>query len=379
MILNVYAPKAAATNKLPVLVWIHGGKFKSGTSGRTVYGPKFLVRYDVIIVTLNYRLGPYGFICLDTPAAPGNQGLKDQRIALEWVRNNIEAFGGDVGKITIFGESAGAVAVDFHVRLDEDGLFDQAILLSGTSQNPRGYNKATNNTALQLSENLGFGTGDVIDALKFLASVDPSRVIASAQELGFEFGPCVENKFEDVEPFLTDYPINLRARNIPLLFGFNSDECVIFYNDYTDDYFSKHDYLRENINNDFTVDNQTGAEMSQKIRDFYFGGKTLSEETKRQVFDFCLDYRYVYPALRNLRKFIDSGAKDIFSYMFSYVGQRNYIKYLKNITYGGAAHGDGLSYLWDVSFLKAVEPDADLTIIDRMTTMWTNFAKYGYV
>lgn len=121
--LNVYVPNTASSkNNLPVLVWIYGGRFNRGFSGRYLYGPSNLVRHDIILVTLNYRLGPYGFMCLDNPEVLGNQGLKDQQIAIKWVNDNIDAFGGDANKITLFGESAGAASVGMHLH-QEEGLF----------------------------------------------------------------------------------------------------------------------------------------------------------------------------------------------------------------------------------------------------------------
>lgn len=362
-----------------MLVWIHGGGFSVGFSGRYVFGPKFLVRHDVILVTINYRLGPYGFMCLDTPAAPGNQGLKDQILALKWVKDNIEAFGGNADNITVFGESAGAASINFHINLGERDLFNQAILQSGNILNPKAYKKASNDAALRLSEHLGFTTNDVHDALTFLATVDSSIVIASSSELGLSYRPCVENSFGSVKPFLTEYPVNLKAKKIPLLFGFNNDECIFFYNRYTAEYFVENDFLYDNLNISFEFDDRTFEEMSEILKNFYFGDEPVNEESIREVLDFCLDFQYLHPTLRSMRNFFESGTDRIYSYMLSYVGQRNYFKYLGNITYGGVSHADDLSYLFDVSFVETVIPNEDRLIIDRMTTLWTNFAKYGLV
>ncbi|XP_073967345.1 LOW QUALITY PROTEIN: carboxylic ester hydrolase-like [Choristoneura fumiferana] len=212
--LNVYVPTAASSrNVLPVLVWIYGGGLK-WIAGRYIYGPKFLVRHDIILVTLNYRLGPYGFMCLDTPAAPGNQGLKDQQLALRWVRDNIEAFGGDADKITIFGESAGSASVDFHLYQEQENLFQQAIMQSGTILNPWVVTNPGNEGPLKLAEHLGVNTDDVSEALSFLATVETKLVIAATIELGLTFRPCLENNFDDVVPFITEHPINLPTTDL---------------------------------------------------------------------------------------------------------------------------------------------------------------------
>ena len=99
--LNVYStqPKEA----LPVLVWIHGGGFTAGAGDW--YRPDYLLDYDLLVVSINYRLGALGFLSLDSPTLSGNQGLRDQALALEWVQNNIAAFGGDPKRVSVGGAS----------------------------------------------------------------------------------------------------------------------------------------------------------------------------------------------------------------------------------------------------------------------------------
>ncbi|MFV3130836.1 carboxylesterase/lipase family protein [Niveispirillum sp. KHB5.9] len=136
--LNVWAPKPQAGVKRPVMVWIHGGGFVNGGSSPTVYDGSAFARSGVILVSLNYRLGRFGFFAhpaLTAEAAPaptGNFGFMDQVAALQWVRRNIAGFGGDPANVTLFGESAGGRSV--HVLLSVPaaaGLFDKAIIMSG--------------------------------------------------------------------------------------------------------------------------------------------------------------------------------------------------------------------------------------------------------
>ena len=96
------------------MVWIHGGAFIFGSSSSHLYGANYLLDKDVILVAMNYRLGIFGFLSTGDSIAPGNFGLKDQVLALQWVQKNIKAFGGDPNKVTIFGESAGGVSVGLH-------------------------------------------------------------------------------------------------------------------------------------------------------------------------------------------------------------------------------------------------------------------------
>ena len=144
--LNVFAPAGGAAGK-PVLVWIHGGAFVIGSGSQSVYdGSQLARRGDVVVVTINYRLGALGFLhladlCPDLPGAVSNPGMRDQVAALEWVRSHIEAFGGDPRNVTVFGESGGAFDVCAHVTSPlSRGLFQKAIAQSGGCSTTWGAN-----------------------------------------------------------------------------------------------------------------------------------------------------------------------------------------------------------------------------------------------
>ncbi|XP_033219251.1 juvenile hormone esterase-like [Belonocnema kinseyi] len=119
------------------MVWIHGGGFVFGSGNADLYGPDFLVRKEIVLVTINYRIDVLGFLNLGLETAPGNQGLKDQVMALKWVKDNISNFGGDPNNVTIFGESAGSASVHYLTQSAlAKGLFHKAIAQSGTALNP---------------------------------------------------------------------------------------------------------------------------------------------------------------------------------------------------------------------------------------------------
>ncbi|XP_009458843.1 PREDICTED: cholinesterase-like, partial [Nipponia nippon] len=115
--LNVWVPVPRPSAAVPVLVWIYGGGFYSGAASLDVYDGRYLAAAEgVVVVSMNYRVGALGFLALPGhPEAPGNVGLLDQRLALRWVRDNVGAFGGDAGAVTLFGESAGAASVGLHL------------------------------------------------------------------------------------------------------------------------------------------------------------------------------------------------------------------------------------------------------------------------
>lgn len=145
--LNIWSPAGHNTARsrlklltpmklLPVMVWLHGGAFQQGGAHRPEYDGRRLAEREVIVVTINYRLGALGFLVSSSDGLYGNYGLMDQRAAIYWVHENIEAFGGDPNSVTLFGESAGAVMAGLHLMMEGAGtLFQRAILQS----NPLGY------------------------------------------------------------------------------------------------------------------------------------------------------------------------------------------------------------------------------------------------
>ena len=111
---------------LPVMVWLTGGAFLGG--GGMWYGPRLWMTHQIILVTVNYRVGPFGFLTLGSSEAPGNAGMLDQVMALEWVQDNIASFGGDPGRVTLAGESAGSYSAFYHlVSPRSTGLFQRII------------------------------------------------------------------------------------------------------------------------------------------------------------------------------------------------------------------------------------------------------------
>ncbi|GBP92910.1 Esterase B1 [Eumeta japonica] len=131
--LNVYTPELTPKHPLPVMFFIHGGGYKCGSGNTEDYGPDFLVKEEVVLVTINYRVEVLGFLCLENKDVPGNAGMKDQVAALRWVQKNISTFGGDPNNVTIFGDSAGGISVGLHILSPmSKGLFQRAILMSGS-------------------------------------------------------------------------------------------------------------------------------------------------------------------------------------------------------------------------------------------------------
>jgi para-nitrobenzyl esterase len=230
--LNVWTP-AADGRRRPVMIWIHGGAYVTGSGAAPMYDGAALARNgDVVVVSLNYRLGAFGFLRLDgigdeDHGATGNQGILDQVAAIRWVHEEIAAFGGDASNITVFGESAGAGSIATLLSMPgTTGLFQKAILQSGSANLVR-TPEAAQATALRILQDLGI---DPADSGK-LRDV-PAADLAAAQDRtappagGLAYGPVTDGVDVPTDPFAAIAAGS--ASGVALLVGTNTDEMRFF-------------------------------------------------------------------------------------------------------------------------------------------------------
>ena len=229
--LDVYTPNANLS--LPVMVYIHGGGYEFGTAATTP--SDILALHGVVVVVIQYRLGPLGFLTTGDSAAPGNLGMLDQVEALKWVKDNIENFGGNPSKVTIFGESAGGSSVSLHLISPlSKGLFHQAIAESGVDLCPFAVQSesAGLRSAKELAQKLACTTSDhsaMVSCIREKEAADIQKASESIQ-LGVtdnvRWAPVVDQKF------LLDSPRNLRKNKefekVPLMISFTSQEGGTF-------------------------------------------------------------------------------------------------------------------------------------------------------
>lgn len=235
---NVWTPDPAGGG-LPVLVWVHGGAFRNGSNAIPTYDGAAFARDGVVLVSLNYRLGAPGFAHL--PDAPANRGILDQLAALAWVQDNIAAFGGDPARVTVCGESAGAMSVATLVSIAADrGLFQQAVMQSGA-----GHGVVTAADAQLIAAELGARLGVAPTAAE-LARIDVDRLIDAQQSVALDatrspdparWGKSVVDSMMAFPPvvdgdLLAERPIDAiqrgTGRDITMLAGTNTDEHRFF-------------------------------------------------------------------------------------------------------------------------------------------------------
>ncbi|CAH2241798.1 jg16360 [Pararge aegeria aegeria] len=323
-------------------------------------------------------LGAYGFMCIDTPEVPGNQGLKDQRLALRWIKNNIASFGGDNNKISLVGESAGSVSVEFQLMANQERLFNQVILQSGSVFGPWAVGSSDVTAPLRLAAKLGYETEDLDDAVSFLAKADPKLVVGATGELWMGFGPCLERKFDGVESILTEHPLVADMRNVrntKVMAGYTNKEQLVSYANRPPSDFENLNVF-SSIRSSFVDDDDFQA-MEDTVRRFYIGDEAVTEALRWNLMDFESDWFFNYPAQWSIDNYLEKGASDVFYYVFSYSGERNFVKSRFNVTAEGASHADELGYQFDQAYVTGAPSPADQLMIDQMTTLWANFVKHG--
>jgi para-nitrobenzyl esterase len=236
--LNVWTPDPGGS--APVMVWIHGGAFSNGNSAVRMYDGHAFARDGVVLVTINYRLGVDGFALL--PDAPPNRGLLDQVAALEWVRDNIAAFGGDPANVTIFGESAGAMSVSTLLGMPRArGLFGKVIAQSGAAQvgaDPKDAELVTGELSGVLGMEASATTLADLDLDKLVAAQaavrdamaaapDPARWGASIVATSMAFVPVIDGDVLPVHPLAAITAG--QGSDVTLLAGTNTEEFRLFF------------------------------------------------------------------------------------------------------------------------------------------------------
>ena len=367
LFLNVYSPKKALDNiqnPLGVLFWIHGGALMSGSGRFDEYGPHyFMEQGDLVIVTINYRVGPLGFLSLGTKDVPGNAGFKDQIMALKWVNDNIAKFGGDPKRIAIAGESAGSASVALHlVSPLSNGLFRRAILESGTGLGP-GWHPNTPKEALDQA-NLA------IDALNCKRADD---ILMCLQSKGVK--DLVDMKLEQASPWMAVQDKNFTNdpflpgsveeifesgqfnSDIEVIIGTNTEEGILVVGPSTHGYTEWEEY-RQAIeyfapgmffgianSNDFTDED---FEKAKKLIDYYVGSfDNINEQHTKGVVDMFTDSLFQYGTHQTIKYLVENNVT-VYQYLLTYEGEYSLSPFFEVPPHNGVCHGDDIIYTWVV-------------------------------
>ena len=359
--LNVYTAAKSAADKRPVMVWIHGGAWVSGAGA--IYEGEELARKGVVMVAVNYRMGPFGFLAhpelsKESGHGSGNYALLDQMAALQWVQKNIAAFGGDPKKVTIFGESAGSWSVNFLIASPlAKGLFHRGIGQSGGEFAPtRGLFEPS--VKLAEAEQAGVKFGEAVGAAS-LAALRAKSSDDLMKVLAFRSAATVDGFVlpEDVQTIFAKG----RQNDVPVMIGSNEDEGTLFT-----PLVVKAATLREQSAKRFGQD----AESYLKAYPFV----TDVEARAAQAASFR-DEVFGWEMRTWARLQSKTGKQKVYLYFFNRVPPG------PNAANMGSQHGAEIAYALD--WVHGTNPtltkweDLDKKLADQVSSYWVNFAATG--
>ena len=362
--LNVWTPAKSPADKIPVLVWIYGGGFNFGGTAEPSYNGERLAKKGVVLVSIAYRVGQLGFLAHPELSAEnpnhvsGNYGLLDMIAGLKWIKENIAAFGGDPDKVTIFGESAGGIAVSMLCASPlAKGLFEGAISESGGSFGPTrtttfpGENMKSlhDAEAAGVAYVKGAGLTSIADLRKLDADKLPAvRGLAWPVTDGWVIPDDQYKLYEEG-----------KYNETPILVGYNSDEGASFSPPKTpEDYIS-------------AVKSRYGKFADELINAYPAGAGTVAKTAR----DLSRDAAFGWHTWSWARLQASKGKSKVFYYYFDQ--HPDYPEGSPRAGYG-SPHGQEVSYVFGTLATSSPQTSkTDLDISDAMSTYWTNFAKYG--
>ncbi len=375
--LNVWTPAHRSAEKLPVMVWVHGGGYTFGADSQPLYEGTNLSRRGVIVVGMNYRLGALGFLAHPALNAEsekgvsGNYGLLDQIEALRWVQKNIAAFGGDPERVTVFGESAGGNSV-YSLVLSPlaKGLFQRAIPESGGTLNFAQLKKSAygresaEQQGIEFAKKCGVPDGPgqaaalralpVEVLLKSVPGLDSSRTI-NFRNAGMRLAPIVDGYVLPDDPMTMFQQGTVNA--VPMIVGANGNEGSMFA------LISKLPASAEAF--DAILDRDFGTKFAATFKELY-----PPAQAKKSVTELLGDFSFVDSA-RFVARNYEHAKAPAYLYNFSHVASGTLGKML------GAHHGAELAFVFDNLQLGKETSPADQRIRDAMIGYWIQFAATG--
>ncbi|KAJ6632704.1 Venom carboxylesterase-6, partial [Pseudolycoriella hygida] len=395
--LNVYRPIMDFSNtRLPVIVWIHGGGFFGGSA--TADRPEiFLNTKEVIWVSMAYRLGALGFLSTGDEYSPGNFGLKDQSMALQWVKENIDAFGGNASSITLMGVSAGAAAVHMHMMSPlSQGLFHRAIVMSGSALAP--YNEPVKDPlsqAMQQAKLLGIEPFNTADLIFKLRSLDAHTIVDAIEGMKYwDLDPLTTYKTvieaNVTGAFMIEHPLNISLNgnylHIPWITGVVEHEgavraaTILTNQTLLDDLNEKFDDLLPFIMEVDIRDENNTDEIVEKIKEKYFNGSNIdSAEKEQRLVDMYSDRAFLYPYYKMVQHFTeysDANETPLGLYRFMFQGTWSYSYFMTGSDRDfGVVHLDDTIYMFR-SELPLNNPVYNI-VTSNLTDFYVSFAKTG--
>lgn len=402
--INIYTPNTAGT--APVIIFDYNDNFRTWFNGTDTYSPDFFIEEGVIVATIGNRLGVFGYLTTEDQIIPGNNGLRDFILGLEWIKNNIEQFGGDPSRITLMGSRGGAAIADILLYSQKaKDLFSGAILQSGTALEIIYFYEHPRTKAFELGELLNITTSDSDELLQGLRSVEAEKILKADFEIlaglsndvqrAMPFAPTVEYNTDDY--IISTLPDKSNIINdVPVIIGFNSREGLDLISQYiiepkllmpdADEHLLQLP-LRTNFR--FNPQSTKYKEANKAIVDFYFVDKSLHYGNILELAVYAGDHSQNYALNFAAEKLSKSLSSSVFFYVFDYRGLWNensgMLTTRARFSSGntGATIIDELCYLFICSRIKSTykqlinlpSEQPELKVTKKLVRLWSNFAK----
>ncbi|XP_034487505.1 esterase-5B-like isoform X1 [Drosophila innubila] len=376
LIVNVYKPKNSSRQSFPVLVHIHGGAFMFG--GAPGYGHDLLMASgNSIVVKINYRVGPMGFLSTNDVDLPGNIGLKDQRLALQWIKQNIARFGGEPENILVMGHSAGGASVHLHLlKPDFNTLARAAVSISGNALNPWVVQKGARRRAFELGRIVGCGLLNSSKELKScLKAKEASEIVRAVQNFFVldyapftPFGPVVEPA-ETVDAFLTQHPIDIirsgKFSQVPWLTSYTQEDGG---------YNAAILLAKESTGIECTLEEMD--DHSQYLRQKYLGNRSFSVESYLDVQRLFTDVLFKNDTQLAIDLHRQHGKSPVYGFVYDNPAEKGVGQWLskRNDVFFGSVHGDDYFLIFENSVRQINRPD-EKVISKNLIKMLEDFAQ----
>lgn len=393
--LNIYAKKLKSEKSLPVMVYIHGGGFTTGSASRLTWGPDYFMMRDVIFVTIGYRLGALGFLSFPEPElqVAGNAGIKDIVVALKWLKANYHNFNGDPDNVTLFGHSSGSGATHILMMAPQcEGLFHKAILMSGVVT----YIRKMPNIYLRFAKHVGYeGSEDSESILKYLRSLEAKKLTKldfltqeeRDRNLFYAFFPTMENA-STTDAIITKDPLDAYAEitawshKMPLMLGGTSLESLLNYKFYTTnpdlyntlnlhpEYLLSHEIAQK-------CDLSTQQSLARKFAKLNIGKEKLEIENALDIIKLASYGSYYHPMHRCMCARLRRATASTYLYRFDFDSPDFNLYRIKKCGRGirGVAHVDDLSYIFYMpESFKLARDTEEFRTIEHMINLFTTFA-----
>lgn len=385
--LNVVVPRPHPKDAA-VLVWIYGGGFWSGTATLDVYDMRTIASEEnIILVSMQYRVASLSFLYFDTEDVPGNAGMFDQLMALQWIKNNIGAFGGNPNNITIMGESAGACSVSLHLLSPlSRNLFSQAIMQSASATAPWGVITKEESflRGLRLAELMDcpHDRQNIRPTIECLRKANATRLVTeewNSIAVGLTIGiftPIIDGSFLDEKPSTSLLHKNFKKTNI--LMGANRDEGNFFIIYYLTDMFKREENVyinREDFVRSVSELNIYANPLQKKAIEFEYTNWLNPGDpirNREEVDRLTGDWQFTCPVVEFAHRYAETG-NNVYMYYFT---QRSSISPWPQ--WMGVLHADEIAYVFGDPLNKTNGyKNYDVKLSKKMMTYWANFAKTG--